>query len=163
MKARPRRVEREVAERLSRFSSKFGFKPVERVPVLGRTGPDITINELGLVIDVKSRLSVPKEYVLGKGEYRIFDYLLGVRLCEIERLFEFVPTPIARVPSIQVARWFRHMDAWRKTYHERGITALVLHRPGMVYDHSTFLIHRNLRRVFYERCTNNGVPASREQ
>ena len=34
--------------------------PVERLPVIGRTGPDITMNKLALAVDIKSRLEVPK-------------------------------------------------------------------------------------------------------
>ncbi len=56
MKARPRCVERSVAEALSSILN----TPVERIPVLGRTGPDLTYHPpLNLIVDVKSRINVP--------------------------------------------------------------------------------------------------------
>ena len=48
-----------MAEHLTAFFNSLGLREVHRIPVLGRTGPDIEINEFGLIIDVKSRLSVP--------------------------------------------------------------------------------------------------------
>ena len=60
MKARPRSVENEVAKYLSRKFAALELDPVERVPVLGRAGPDVSINQSQLAIDVKSRKEVPK-------------------------------------------------------------------------------------------------------
>lgn len=61
MKRRPRRVEQKVAEHLTAFFAHLGLPEVKRIPVLGRTGPDIEINEFGLIVDVKSRQSVPTQ------------------------------------------------------------------------------------------------------
>ena len=66
-------MENRVAAYLSALFAGIGLSPVERIPVLGRTGPDLTINELGLVVDVKSRQACPKMYFCGSvcfdGEY----------------------------------------------------------------------------------------------
>ena len=87
MKARPRRAEREVARHLSSFFEALGLPAVERIPVLGRTGPDITWNEFKLIVDVKSRLSVPKGISIPKGKvYRGGLNWFGVRLEEIPLL-----------------------------------------------------------------------------
>ena len=67
MKATPRKAEREIALVFSQFFSDIGMSPVERIPILGRTGPDITINEANLVIDVKSRKSVPVKMTAASG------------------------------------------------------------------------------------------------
>ena len=131
--------------------------------MLGRTGPDISINELGLVIDVKSRLSVPKGYVLPDGFVYAFDGLLAVTLYHMGNLLWCGESGCPEgKPSVQVQRWFEHMDEWRRDHYEDGITALVLHRPGMPYDQSTFLIHADARRKFYDRCIYNGVSAGSE-
>ena len=59
MKARPRSVENRVANMLNDVFAAMDCS-VQRIPVLGRSGPDISLNELQLVVDVKSRLEVPK-------------------------------------------------------------------------------------------------------
>jgi len=55
-----KRVEVRVAEILSEIFSDAGKDPVERIPILGRTGPDISHNQIELIVDVKSRHQVPK-------------------------------------------------------------------------------------------------------
>src|SRR5512139_3927572 len=106
MKQRPRRVEREVASLLSDFFRSIGCSPVERIPVLGRTGPDMTINEVGLVVDVKSRLEVP----LGA----FFDHPIcwqgiyyAVPLSKIADLLLSEGEPI-NFHSKQVDAWYAH-------------------------------------------------------
>lgn len=71
MKARPRRAENRVAEVLSKIFSDVGKSPVKRIPVLGREGPDITWNEVKLIVDVKSRKANPKMMFADPGELLI--------------------------------------------------------------------------------------------
>ena len=66
MKQRPRRVEREIAKRITLVSEIVGADAVLRIPANGRTGPDIEINQLGLVMDVKSRESISKKMMVTK-------------------------------------------------------------------------------------------------
>jgi hypothetical protein len=145
MKRRPRRVEQKIAEIISAFSSLYGYSEVRRIPVLGREGPDIETNELGLVIDVKSRLEVPKLFLLSPGEFAAYPSgLIAVRLDEIELLSTSKPN-IERTGSVIVQRWFDHMHAWKVDNQPDGITALVLHRPGRDYAASALVIHSNER------------------
>jgi hypothetical protein len=142
MKARPRSVEREVATYLSSLYSLAGYGVVERIPILGRTGPDITINETGFVIDVKSRISVPKSHMLRDNEIGRFglgvsaDYF-GVRLnClgHTDMMFRDIR------PSIMVWDWLCHMDEWTQKYMPNGISAIILHRPGTRIANTTFVV-----------------------
>ena len=151
MKPRPRRIEREVALHLSRFFTSHNLSPVERIPVLGRTGPDITINELGLVIDVKSRLSVPKTYVMEC--FKIMDYsrLIGVHLDCIDLLLGDANPGRIDFLSASVKKWYEHMDDWRRVEMPDGISALVLHRPGLAVGKSRLIISKNDRRRLIEK------------
>jgi hypothetical protein len=137
MKPRPRCVEREVAELLSNIYSKHGYSPVKRIPILGRTGPDIEINETNLVVDAKSRIAVPQSHMLGRGERGIFGDYLGVRLCELDR--RDFKSRIIR-PSLLAWDWLMHMDEWRRMYLPNGISAVVLHRPKTRIANATFII-----------------------
>ena len=160
MKARPRRIEREVAEHLSRIFERYGFSPVERIPVLGRTGPDISINELGLVIDVKSRQSVPACFRFNRiadgykgnpisvhaGKY------MAANLLDFPQVAFYYDKVFKRtVSSVTVDKWYDHMDEWRLENMPDGISALVLHYPGSRIGNATFLIHQNDRRRLYEK------------
>jgi hypothetical protein len=54
-------VERFVAAEFNSVLSGIGnYSSIERIPLLGREGPDLTVNELGLVINVKSRSRIPE-------------------------------------------------------------------------------------------------------
>ena len=152
MKARPRAKERRVAEILSKEFVACGYKPVVRIPVLGRTGPDISLNELKFVIDVKSRIEVPKSVYIPLGpaivHFQPYD-LIGFRLNNFAALltgeikkFDVFP---GEGQMTVVDKWFRHMDEWTKENEPDGITALVLHHSGihegrMPVGHSTFVI-----------------------
>jgi hypothetical protein len=138
MKARPRSVEREVARHLTEYSARIGASPVERIPVLGRTGPDISTNELGLVMDVKSRLQVPQGY-FESGACR-FGSLVGIELDQMDLLLTETPRAVD-FTSVLVERWFLHMDAWRSEFLPSGVTAIVLHRPKMPIGQSKLIIH----------------------
>ena len=156
MKARPRRVEREVARILNELFSVVGKSPVERIPVLGRTGPDISINESGLVIDVKSRKSVPKLILCGQGQIIRMGDLIGFRMSDMMALLKMETVSPGEVKqSIIVQRWFDHMDEWTKVKRVGGITALVLHKSGtrMPIGNSTVIIKENERKILCQAIT----------
>ena len=140
MKARPRRTESSVAKHLSEYFSTFGLTPVERIPVLGRTGPDISINEAGLVIDVKSRLKVPKSCLVDKGRIARIGPYYGFRLEDIDLLYSGELHDHDLPASVQINDWFEHMDEWRRENFPMGTTALVLHRPGLRVASSTVVV-----------------------
>jgi hypothetical protein len=136
MKSRPRSVEREVAKHLSEYFIKKGGSPVHRIPILGRTGPDISINEFGWVIDVKSRLQVPQHFIT-PGMF-IYANLFSVPLETLEK-----ETTVWKAdkgePSVLVKRWFDHMDEWTKENCPMGLTMLVLHRPKLPIGKSVII------------------------
>jgi hypothetical protein len=124
----------------------LGHAPVERQPVIGRTGPDLTLNAVGLVVDVKSRLEVPKTYIGGcprlHGELIVFPLkLLGL--------------PIEPLPcyhrSLLVERYWEHMDAWRRQKMPAGVTAVVLHRPALRFSAAQLVIHVDQFNLFEEK------------
>ncbi len=143
-----------MAKALSLFYTSVGASEVSRIPVLGREGPDIEINELGLIVDVKSRLSVPKSATAPCGEVlQLGDAFLGVRLGEIPRIFEPPLYPILREETTVVWNWWLHMDQWRRENYLGGISALVLHRPGTRINNATLVIHFLDWRKFHDRYT----------
>jgi hypothetical protein len=156
VKDRPRSIEREAAKAISEFYARIGASPVSRIPVLGREGPDIEINETKLVIDVKSRLQVPKGALAPKGSLiQLDDDLLGVRISEVELAFHAPLYPETRPASDLVYRWWLHMDRWRKVECPSGISVLALHRPGMHIASITLVFHILDWRKFYDNCCCN--------
>jgi hypothetical protein len=151
VKARPRSVERKVAQYLSRVFSDIGKSPVERIPVLGRTGPDITCNEVGLVIDVKSRLQVPKSSLPAQGHIiRFTNDLIVFRLMDIQNLPSLAEGRPVDAPA-SVMEWYSHMDKWTQEHKPGGITALVLHRPRMPIGNSGVVINYSDRSLLCHR------------
>ncbi len=150
MKPRPRSVEREVAECLSAFYVSMGWKPVERIPVLGRTGPDIQLNESNLVIDVKSRLANPKSHRIDNGDLcRFDDGLIGVRLEHIDLLWtDEEPCPFHNASKVVMGYW-QHMNAWREAHFPDGVTCVILHWPKTPIKNSTVVIHQKQRSLLY--------------
>ena len=148
MKSRPRSVERKVAEYLTTMLfSDIGKAPVQRIPVLGRTGPDITMNSLSWVIDVKSRLQVPKGVFCKEG---LLDdgVFLSIRLSVIVDLTN-TTFECGRAPSFgkTVTDWWNHMDEWTREFCPDGLTMLILHKPRMPIGKSVVIIHKkDLRR-----------------
>lgn len=126
MKPRPRYAENRIAKELTDI---FGV-PFERIPVLGRTGPDLTVNETKLVVDVKSRQSCPKTY-FWNGMLHMPGGHISIALNDISRI-ESLPE-IRRHHSIMVSRWLEHMHEWTKENVPDGISALAIHRPGLPY------------------------------
>ena len=151
MKGRPRRIENRVADWVTRLSASKGYGLVERKPVIGRTGPDLTINELGLVVDVKSRLEVPKSVFLKPSETLEMGDTVGVRLDSLGLLFVPYTHRMYRPYSVLVRRWLEHMDEWRQEHYPEGVAALVLHRPGRHVGTSTVIIYADEREKLYAR------------
>jgi len=153
MKDRPRSVEREVAKRLSLFYSQFCLGEVKRIPVIGRTGPDIQINEFGLVVDVKSRKRIAK-WAFDASAIRV-DGLIGGVLDEMD----FSP-PKTTKSNKDISNWYAHMKQWCDINFPIGIPALVLHLPGKPVSKSTVFIAENYKEMFNDRKSN---PISRTQ
>lgn len=141
MKSRPRSIERKVAEYLTGFYATRGWSPVERIPVLGRTGPDISINESDLVIDVKSRLEVPK-FIFADGIVLYGDTLIGVRLKDIGKLYTDEGPTLTLPLSKLVSGYWAHMDEWRLENERAKVTCVILHRPGMPVKNSMVIISK---------------------
>ncbi len=152
MKGRPRRVEREVAAHLSKIFSDIGNTPVERIPVLGRTGPDITWNSIKFIVDVKSRKAVPA--CMLASDYELLtteDGLLGFRLDQMSHITEDWMTEPATQSSKTVKDWLDHMNEWTKVHEPDGISAIILHRPGMPIGNSTVIIFNSSRSALCKR------------
>lgn len=151
MKARPRKVENRVAEELSEVFRDLGFSSVKRIPVLGRTGPDITLNELGISIDVKSRQSVPRSLIIPANGFLSTGEYVGFRLNELGGILKDLDTEkilLYRKPSRTVASWLAHMQDWANQETELKIGALVCHRPKVPTGQTCFVItYLNLRRL----------------
>jgi len=139
MKQRPRSVENRVARELSDFFVSIGMGGVERIPVLGRTGPDISINEAKIVVDVKSRLQVPDCMMAGKDELICSDNIIGFRLSDVGNLKTL--RRVERKSSKIVIRWLSHMDEWTQAKCKTGISCIILHQPGLNVKHSTVIIY----------------------
>ena len=142
MKSRPRSCEREVAKHLTELLSQFGISKFERIPILGRTGPDITVNESKLVIDVKSRLEVPKGVF---GPLYETERYIAVPLDNLLDLASREPA-WSNFSSVLVDRWFDHMDEWTRENCRDGITCLVLHRPKKPIGKAQVVINKTDRR-----------------
>lgn len=157
MKPRPRNVENEIADRLSIFFARYSLEKVERIPIIGRTGPDIEINEFGWVIDVKSRNSCPKKYfkeafTIIKKSYVMFpisdliDPLnIGASISnETKRALWLSPTVEAwhkHMYEWTEKKYYQHMHRRYKDHWDKGITSIIMHRKGMSYDSSMVFMH----------------------
>jgi hypothetical protein len=157
MKARPRAVERQVAKYMSTKFAELGMSPVERIPVLGRTGPDLSINESTLAIDAKSRgkISGVLWTVVVDHPVRTFDGLMMAKLCHFERLFaDLLVSEVRDYQSKLVHGFLSHMASWDKI--ENNIPAVVLHRPGRRIADAIFVIYEKdletLRQIYKEQC-----------
>jgi hypothetical protein len=162
-------AEREIAKILTKQLSDIGMDfLIKRIPILGRTGPDLTFpNPMHLVIDVKSRLEVPvglfKCIVPGQWrwidarEHRLsgpFPLYWICQLKDFKRAMKgTLPNPntidqtaySVQWRSVVVERWLRHISKWARLHlDERGrqeqFGALILRRPRMPYGKSVVLI-----------------------
>ncbi len=158
MKSAPRRAENAISDLLNAKLKLIGASPVSRVPVTGRTGPDISINEIGLVIDVKNRGEIPMGIFHDKPVS--FGPYLAVPLDQLELLLTDEPTPIDFTSKI-VSGYMDHMHEWTVANYPNGITCVILHKSGacaamqhrqkMPFGKSMFVIHFESRRRLRER------------
>ena len=146
-----------VAQHLSEVFASLGLSPVMRIPVLGRTGPDLQINEFGLVIDVKSRLEVPIRYMTNC--FSEFGDLIGAPLNLLKSAaahgddgsFLLTPLTLRVQPCKTVDDYYAHMKQWVVKEYPSGIAALVLHRPKMPIGEAMLIISNSDRKEFTRR------------
>lgn len=153
MKARPRAVENRVADALNEHFKSLVVSPVERIPVLGRTGPDITLNELGIVIDVKSRKEISKAVFFPMIDVFQFDGFHAVRLANFNLLWDspaFPEPPRLDFASKTIADYLNHMEDWTQVHAPSGVSCVVLHRPEMPIGASVAVIYSTSRRRLIE-------------
>ena len=143
MKSRPRRAENRIAEILSDFFEGQGLSAIERIPILGRTGPDLTVNEAGLIVDAKSRQSCPKgtfkaASYTGKARNKIHTAfrLADLEPCLLAQVGSYSPLPYSKM----VDDWLKHMDEWTQENAPSGISAIVIHRPQMPYGDAVLIL-----------------------
>ena len=150
MKARPRGVENKIATRLTSHFVKMGMSPVKRIPVLGRAGPDIDVNESGLAIDVKSRKEVPlRNYnFAGKRIVRVGE-MLAVKMSDFPLVFSDLPASEELKETKTVRDYLEHMAEW--AYENECIPAIVLHRPGTRINNAVFIIYARDRDKLKEK------------
>jgi hypothetical protein len=132
-----------VAKMLTDISIPLGYKPIERKPVIGRTGPDLSFNELGLVVDVKSRIEVPI-HICVPNIVQFGDLVV----CPLGTLMQEIGEPIIFHSSFHskiVDGYYNHMDEWKRENMPDGITALVLRRPKMPFGMSVLVISNTSR------------------
>ena len=153
MKNAPRRAENAIAALLSEKFAQIGAAPVERVPVIGRTGPDITINEIGLVVDVKNRKEVP----LGLFHDGLIKFggLLAAPIEKFELLVSDEEPRAVDFSSTTVLNYYLHMHAWTINHRLDGITCVILHKvmnpAKMPYGKSMVIISFTDRRRLQQR------------
>jgi len=151
MKARPRAVENRVADALNEHFKALDVSQVERIPVLGRTGPDISLNELRLVVDVKSRKEVPKAIFFPLIGPFTFDGLVAVRLCNLPTLWDRNWSPaLLGYSSKMITDYLEHMDEWTQAHAKDGVSCVILHRPEMPIGSSVVVIHSTSRRRLFD-------------
>lgn len=154
MKARPRNAENRIAEELTLALGPhvLGDFVFERIPVIGRRGPDLTYpNPLDLAIDVKTRLSVPKglfkQFPISEPDWDSHCVVVAdFFVCRVHAIkYSLLSGRWACTDwrSEQVWNWYRNMARWTVT--NPSIPALILHRPRMKYRDSVFICHRLTR------------------
>jgi hypothetical protein len=141
-------VERKTAAKLTEILSGVGnFTPVERIPLLGREGPDLTVNESGLVVNVKSRERILTRLMAPAGRLiYIGTEFVGFRLDHLHECNRL--DYCATTPWPMLTEWYCHMDKWTKQFQSEGISSIFLHRPRMPIGLTTVVIHHHdLRRL----------------
>ncbi len=160
MKARPRSVENQVADFLNTHFERLGMSAVERIPVLGRTGPDISINEMRMVVDVKSRLSIPQSIFFPiVGPFR-FDTMTGCRLCCLPDLWDVEGWTERRAATVDfqsktLRDFLDHMELWTAAHEKTGVSCIIAHRPKMPIGDAVAIIYSSRRRQLIEHARNH--------
>ena len=120
---------------------------IERIPVLGREGPDLTFpNVLSLAVDVKSRKSVPITpfYLVGQSPAAFLGDLAMIRLGQLHQAYPHTePWPSGDYASKMISDWHCHIDKWAQSADDFGVGGLVLHRPGMRISQSLLVFARH--------------------
>jgi hypothetical protein len=152
-------VEKKIAEEINKYFTSVGMNPIERIPILGRDGPDLTVNESGLLIDVKHRISNPKLFQFEDGRVaQSGKFLLAVKIKDIKLLAEGKDIDIMLKSSRVVRKYYEHMrdHSKKKKYLPDGnvIPCIILHYPGCKYEDSVLIIDKNDRSLLYERISN---------
>ena len=141
-------VERNVAAQLNAQLSDVGnYSPILRIPLLGREGPDLTVNETGLVINVKSRKDLhPRLFPISQRIHTTGE-LVCFRLEDLPSLGD-MPISTSTEPLKQLINWYWFMDKWTREFEPAGITSIIIHRPRMPIGHAGVVIHhKDLRRL----------------
>ena len=166
-------VERSVAEELNRILSGVGnFSSIERIPLLGRDGPDLTMNEAGLVINVKSRKTIHPRLFPSPFELLYCDSLVIFAISELTKVNASLMEPVKIDGSRTLQGWYDQMETWTNNlkqgmtsttiirhstmpvekwtddFKQNCISAIILHRPRMPFGKCAVAIDfNNLRRL----------------
>lgn len=155
MDKRWKAVERSVAAKLTDVLSDVGNLKFERIPLLGRDGPDLTINSSGLVINVKSRKGIPQRLLPRHAHLIQIGDLVCFRLDNIIGAGGFQATGTEK-PWKQLQDWYDWMDDWtqRQPDKDRLISCIILHRPRLPVGKSGIVIHSShLKRLAWTPTT----------
>lgn len=160
MKARPRYAENRIAVELNEIFVPLGYSPFMRQPVIGRTGPDLSINETGLVVDVKSRQTNPALYFAPSftedGERQLVQYYdhCVIPIKCLEMLKNDMPVRERIRQSKLVTNYLAHMHEWTMANLPDGISVIVLHKPNMPYGNALFIFYDSdigkIRKLFHK-------------
>jgi hypothetical protein len=143
-------VERSVAANLNALLSDVGnYSPILRIPLLGREGPDLTVNETGLVINVKSRKDLHPRLFPALDRMHAIGDLVCFRLEDLPMIGKMpVLINASTEPLKQLIDWYWFMDKWTREFEPAGITSIIIHRPRMPIGHAGVVIHhKDLRRL----------------
>ena len=140
MKSRPRTAENKIADQFSNVFIKYGYEPVIRIPVLGRTGPDLTINETKLVIDAKSRIQTPVSFIIPC--FVTHGNLLALPISKMDTLCFYDPQPVEYTSKI-IGDWLDHMNEWTVKNVPDGISGITLHRPKLAFDKAVLVFYKS--------------------
>lgn len=161
MKEVPRRAENRVAEALNQYLfTPLGLPEVKRMPITGRTGPDVSWNDYKIIIDGKSRREVPKcifvSAFLEPTWIIVNNALVAVPIIKPEWLLD-EPVKKSYVWTKLVGCYYDHMEEWTRDNCPDGITALALRKPGMHATSTIFVVGKRQIDLFRERyqCLRN--------
>jgi hypothetical protein len=147
MSSRWKNVERRVAAFLSEKLSDVG--EFQRIPILGREGPDLTVNESGLVINVKSRKVIPDRFMPRLGSLFGVGDLVCFSISAIHVAGSFNFTEDLK-PWKKLQLWYDRMEEWTATQPGTLTSCIILHKPHMPIGKSGVVIHKNhLERIIW--------------
>jgi hypothetical protein len=114
-----------------------------------------------LVVDVKSRIEVPKALFFPLiGPFR-FDGMVGVRVKNLCSFWDDEhPAASLDYSSKTVRDYLAHMEEWTKENCPDGVSCIVLHRPELPIGSSVAIIQSHSRRRLIEYARNHSNRAS---